>query len=178
MAKFLGEEYDPVDFDEVSDSKLAGMLETEDRDLVLTFAQRIIDEPEEHKYDKYDETRVNELPLPQGYSFSEAKRFVEDFQGAVTKAVDAYQNQVYRDGTVFRVMTDDWMTLAKVHKLANEDLINPYILTISRVEDILQELIEKDSIEAAYVLHISCGHPTTPDGKPSGGFEIYRKKMS
>ena len=160
MKKFLGEEYTPVDWDGISTDKLAGMLETCDRDLVISFAVRIIKNPEEHRYDEYDETRVHELPLPSGYTFDEAQGRIDDFKDAVKKLVDKHYKTNHYDKkvkSVFDVLTEEWMTCNKVRRLVQ--------FGYSETENLLENVENQGyNMETARVLHV--------DG---GDFKIYRR---
>lgn len=169
MAKFLGEEFDRVDFEEITDDRLAGLLEDTDRDLVLTFAERIVLNPKEHEYDKYDETRINELPLPTNCTLNEAQSYVDDFRHAVVKEVDRYKEETTDENVVLRAvkrLNAQWATAKYIEWSITGFGKSKSDITLNRVFSALHNLEIDGEVESAEV--------KDSNGK---GHKIYREAV-
>lgn len=158
--EFLGEEYEPVNFDDTSDQELSSMLSSCDRNLVLSFADRIVNEPDSHKYDKYDETRINELPLPTYCTYDEAVGIIDEFKKEVRKCVDAY-NDGSGKRKVYSALTTDWSTVNYVARNCGDNFSN------FDMEELLNELYNDVKVDRIEVKHVD-----------DEDFCIYRKRHS
>ena len=136
------EEFDMIDFDEIPCSKLQNMIDSPaDRDLVLSFAERILQEKEAHKYDTYDETRMKELPLPQGRSLGEYEDLIYDFKKQVEEVIDNHRDRMWEhEAKVSRSHIAD-MVGFEVISILDKDTGNP-IHTIDLVDEIMGVLKE------------------------------------
>ena len=114
----LNKEFERIHLSELDDDALADLVQREDDDLIFTIAENIIQYPEAHKYDRYDETTIKELPAPRYATFEEIQDISESIQKGVKDAVDGYYDwlDAHRD-----TLGDQWEVLTNAIEILSRE---------------------------------------------------------